>query len=141
LTCITVNAGNTVYKSIDGVLYNKEGTILIAYPAGKTATSFTIPNGVTTIGDSAFAFCTGLTSITIPSGVTSIGDSAFSYCTELTSITIPSGITSIGLWAFRGCTELTTINFCGASEEWNAITKGVDWNQNCPASITYNYAG
>ncbi|MDY6373832.1 MAG: leucine-rich repeat domain-containing protein, partial [Bacteroidales bacterium] len=68
-----------------------------------------IPDGVTSIGGSAFSGCTGLTSIEIPDGVTSIGGSAFSGCTGLTSIEIPDGVTSIGGSAFSGCTGLTYI--------------------------------
>jgi len=63
---------------------------------------------VTSIGESAFSGCTGLTSITIPDGVTTIGDYAFENCTGLTSITIPNSVTSIGPNAFAGCTGLIT---------------------------------
>ncbi len=69
----------------------------------------TIGNGVTSIGNYAFYYCTNLTSITIPYSVTSIGDDAFSYCTSLTSITIGNGVTSIGSYVFEGCTSLTSI--------------------------------
>ena len=72
-------------------------------------TSITIPNSVTSIGDSAFYYCTSLTSITIPDSVTSIGSNAFCYCTSLTSITIPNSVTSIGDSAFYCCTSLTSI--------------------------------
>ena len=68
-----------------------------------------IPESVTSIGSSAFSYCTGLTSVTIPDSVTSIGSSAFSYCTGLTSITIPESVTSIGDYAFYNCTGLTSI--------------------------------
>ncbi len=68
-----------------------------------------VPDGVTSIGDSAFAFCSDLTSITIPDGVTSVGDSAFRVCSSLTSITIPDGVMSIGDSAFRFCSSLTSI--------------------------------
>ena len=57
---------------------------------------------VTTIGDNAFCYCTGLTSITLPEGCTTIGYYAFSGCTGLTSITLPDGC-SIGEGAFEGC--------------------------------------
>ena len=72
-------------------------------------TSITIPNSVTSIGDYAFWDCYGLTSVTIPNSVTSIGDYVFSYCTGLTSITIPNSVTSIGDGAFSGCSGLTSI--------------------------------
>ena len=69
----------------------------------------TIPDSVTSIGGSAFSYCTGLTSVTIGNGVTSIGDYAFDGCTGLTSVTIGSGVTSIGNYAFSGCTGLTSV--------------------------------
>ena len=72
-------------------------------------TSIVIPSGVTTIGSNAFYVCSSLTSCTIGNGVTSIGDNAFTKCMSLTSIAIPSGVTSIGMSAFDGCTSLTSI--------------------------------
>ena len=72
-------------------------------------TSITIPNSGTSIGDWAFGWCSGLTSITIPNSVTSIGDYAFYYCSSLTSITIPNSVTSIGDYEFSRCTGLTSI--------------------------------
>mgnify|MGYP002623619281 CR=1 FL=1 len=63
---------------------------------------------VTSIGERAFAFCSGLTSIEIPNSVTSIGMAAFNWCSGLTSITIPNSVTSIGQAAFFGCSGLTS---------------------------------
>ena len=70
-------------------------------------TSVTIPNSVTSIGDGAFYNCSGLTSVTIPNSVTSIGDFAFYGCSGLTSVTIPNSVTSIGEQAFTGCSAVT----------------------------------
>ena len=76
---------------------------------GNIVTDFTIPNGVTSIGEYAFYGCSSLTSITIPNSVTSIGGGAFYECSSLTSITIPNSVTSIGGDAFYGCSSLTSI--------------------------------
>ncbi|MEG2151118.1 MAG: leucine-rich repeat domain-containing protein, partial [Bacteroidaceae bacterium] len=72
-------------------------------------TSITIPNSVTTIGNWAFFDCSGLTAITIGNSVTTIGNSAFNGCSRLMAITIPNSVTTIGDWAFSGCTGLTSI--------------------------------
>ena len=72
-------------------------------------TSVTIPNSVTIIGQQAFDRCSGLTSITIPNSVTTIGQQAFSYCSGLTSVTIPNSVTSIGSSTFSNCNNLKTV--------------------------------
>ena len=72
-------------------------------------TSVTIPDSVTSIGGWAFADCASLTSVTIPDGVTSIGEYTFSWCTSLTSATIPDSVTSIGEFAFHNCKSLTSM--------------------------------
>ena len=79
------------------------------YLNGELVTDLVIPNSVTSIGDYAFYYCTGLTSVTIPNSVTSIGDGAFSGCTSLTSVTIPNSVTSIGYEAFLSCSGLTSV--------------------------------
>ena len=109
LTSINVSANNMNYKSIDGNLYCKDGKTLIQYAMGKTATTFTIPDSVTSIGEAAFYYCSSLTSIVVPDSVTSIGDGAFAACSSLTSIVIPDSVTSIGDGAFIACRSLTSI--------------------------------
>ena len=100
---------------VDGIYYNlvSKGKIAeITEGDGKYSGSITIPSSikvndakytVTSIGKSAFSFCTGLTSITIPNSVTSIGESAFFNCSSLTSISIPNSVTSIESGAFAYC--------------------------------------
>ena len=87
---------------------NYSGLITAIIPTSVTYNSTTY--SVTSIGDNAFALCSGLTSVTIPNSVTSIGMQAFCSCTGLTSITIGSGVTSWGQNAFNGCTSLTTVH-------------------------------
>ena len=107
LISIDVASQNANYASQDGVLFNKGKTTVICYPHGK-AGSYSIPNGVTSIGNSAFELCFGLTGITIPNSVISIGEFAFGFCDNLTSIIIPNGVTSIGDSAFFMCNSLST---------------------------------
>ncbi len=95
---------------VDGYLVYADATKTTLLACYTTATgAITIPNSVTSIGESAFRDCTSLTSITIPNSVTSIGFRAFYGCTGLTSITIPNSVTSIWEYAFSGCTGLTSI--------------------------------
>lgn len=70
----------------------------------------------------------------IPNTITSIGDYAFLYCTSLTSVNIPDSVTGIGHDMFHGCTSLSNITFEGTIAQWNAITKGTDWNKDVPAT-------
>ena len=111
-------------KGNDGVEYvvTSLGESCFSYCSGLT--SITIPSSVTSLGDDCFSFCSGLTSITIPSSVTSLGASCFRYCSGLTSITIPSSVTSLGENCFDGCSGLETVYFKG--KKCNSSYKGLD---------------
>ena len=129
LESIIVEEGNTIYDSrenCNAIIETATNTLIAGFKntvipnsvtsIGEVAfyfctglTEITIPNSVTSIGDGAFFGCTGLISITIPNSVTSIGDDAFGYCPGLTSITIPNSVTSIGDGAFRLCSGLTSV--------------------------------
>jgi len=106
LTAITVDPGNPAYTSVDGVLFSKDRKRLAAYPAGK-GTVYTIPNGVTVIGQEAFSG-SQLTSVVIPGSVRVIEDWAFDG-NDLTTVLIPAGVTAIGRGAFYR-NQLTTVN-------------------------------
>ena len=154
LTSILVADGNTKYHSSGNCLIETTSKTLIlgcntsvipsdgsvtsigdsAFESCTGLTSVTIPDSVTSIGRSAFYNCTGLTSVTIPNSVTSIGYSAFSYCRGLTSVTIGNSVTSLGEYAFNGCTGLTNIKFNGTIAQWNAISKGGSWKYNVPSA-------
>ena len=104
---IEVSPENPNYTSVDGVLFTKDMKTLIQYPEGKSNSEYTIPYGVTTIGDNAFFSCDFLTSVTIPDSVKTIGDRAFYLCTALRSITIPDSVVNIGEGTFSQCPNLT----------------------------------
>lgn len=99
-------------------------------------TSISIPDTVTSIGDSAFVGCTGLTSIVIPDSVTSIGDLAFSSCAGLTSIVIPDSVTSIGDSVFYAWSDLTSI-YCEAEKKPEGWSDS--WKYSCSAEVVWGY--
>ena len=133
----TVESGNPVYTSKNGVIYADKGKTLYAYPAGSTASSFAIPSGVTKIGDAAFIQAKYLMAVTFPSSVKTLGSSAFQG-SGLRSVTIPDTVTSVDNFTFyesgvktvtfgkglkttayemfEKCRELGTINFGGIQE-------------------------
>ena len=107
LRSIHVDGQNPHYCADDGIIFSKDKSTLVCCP-GKSG-AYTIPDGVTTIGDYAFECCDSLTSITIPDSVTSIGSHAFWACDSLASVTIGNGVTTIGDSTFYGCLSLTSI--------------------------------
>ncbi|MCR5433691.1 MAG: leucine-rich repeat protein [Bacteroidaceae bacterium] len=130
LSSIIVDGGNPKYdsrESCNAVIETNSNKLIVG------CQSTIIPSSVTSIGDGAFAFCSGLTTVTLPGGIMSIGEMAFCECSNLTSIAIPSNVKSIGDWAFSGCSSLTSIN---VPEGVTRIGKGVF--SDCPllTSIT-----
>jgi len=91
LTSIEVNSGNSSYSSKDGVLFNKDKTELILYPAGKQGQAYIIPKSVKTVRMRAFKDCTNLTTVTIPNSVTKIEDDAFDGCSNLRHVIYNGG--------------------------------------------------
>ncbi len=121
LATITVDSKNEKYCSVDGVLFDKEKTELIQYPIGKTDTSYTVPESVTSIGDHAFYDCSKLTSVTLGNSVENLQWCAFNGCTSLTSITIPSSVIYIDFEVFYGCTSLTEIKVDAKNESYCSV--------------------
>ena len=118
----SVSPENPYYKSVDGVVYSKDMTELVAYPVGRYAdggdNTFNFPETVTKIGDYAFLNCKHK-SITIPGTVKSIGMQAFAGNTELSSVNIMNGVEAIYDGAFLSCSEIgsfhlpTSVNYLG----------------------------
>jgi uncharacterized repeat protein (TIGR02543 family) len=112
LANISVGSNNANYSSLSGVLFNKDRSSLICYPAGKTGESYTIPGSVSAVTAWAFAYCPGLTSINIPESVTSIGASAFRYCSNLISANFYGDApTTFGNYVFDNCATGFTVYF------------------------------
>lgn len=132
LQSISVAESNPDFKSVDGVLYSKDGSVLYCYPADKADETYTIPAGTTKlamdafhgnmniltvtapdslreIGGYAFYDCMNLQSVTLPDSMDSIGSDAFSFCYDLTDIKLPSDVGYFGSWMFCYCTSMTSI--------------------------------
>ena len=106
-----VDENNLNYASIlDGkMLCNKDKTVVFSFAPASVFGDVVIPEGVTTIGDSAFSGCSSLESIVIPKNVSKIGSSAFKNCSSLESVEIPDSVTTIGDSMFSGCSSLTSV--------------------------------
>ncbi|WP_461257698.1 leucine-rich repeat protein [Treponema sp. R80B11-R83G3] len=102
----------TIPSTIEGIKVTEIGLQCfdgVGFDGYKNIIGITIPDSITSIGDYAFRYCTGLTSVTIPDSVTTIGNGAFKGCTSLTSVTIGNKVTNIGASAFIDCTSLKNI--------------------------------
>ena len=131
LTGITVAETNPNFMSIDGVLYSKDGTSLLIYPSGKPETTFSVPEGVITIGDSAFSYCYNLSEINLSSTVTTLGNYSF-----LDSMTINQTVTTIGINAFSYCESLTISCYEGSPVQLYARENGIEVNIIIPEEVT-----
>lgn len=107
LTDIIVEEENQNYASENGVLFDKAKKTLIQYPDAKNGTGYEIPEGIVTIGESAFSNCKLLEEVTIPGTVEKIERSAFASCVNLKQVEIPDSVISIGAYAFDACSSIT----------------------------------
>lgn len=116
LKSIRVASKNRYYKSepnkrdgSDHVLFNKNKSVIIAYPASSREVQYDVPDSVTVISDWAFCECKKLNRITIPDSVHEIGEGAFCNCALLDEVEIPDSVEKIDDCAFRGCTSLERV--------------------------------
>ena len=109
LSKIVLSDTNNNYIVKNGILYNKNITRILCYPAGIKDTEFFVPDTVKTIGDFAFYGTKALESINIPDSVTNIGTDAFGECSGLKEVVIPDSVTSMGEAVFYKCTSLEKV--------------------------------
>ena len=109
LSDIVISDTNNNYIVKNGILYNKNMTRILCYPAGIKDTEFSVPDTVKTIGDFAFYGAKVLESINIPDSVTNIGTDAFGECSGLKEAVIPDSVTSMGEAVFYKCTSLEKV--------------------------------
>ena len=142
LAAVEVDAKNTAFKSVDGILCSKDGKKLIVCPIGASLTTFTVPDGVTQIESYAFGECSSLTAVTLPDGLTAIDSCAFCGCASLPEIAIPESVTSIGDGAFLGCTSLKALTVDEKNTSYKS-TDGVLYDGSgtelilCPVSVPF----
>ena len=101
-----VSPNNPVFSGVDGVLYNKDQTVLIRCPCNWHGEEYTVPNTVRQIAPNAFNRCGKLKKITLADSVTEIGTKAFAYCGRLTRIELPSALQEMGAAVFADCDGL-----------------------------------
>lgn len=105
LSRLRVDGRNEHFASVEGVLYNKDMTMLVCYPQGRQAASFTVPETVVVIADRAFEDCSYLRSITLKEGLETIGRYAFAR-TSLMEVALPDSVKNLGECAFANCRSL-----------------------------------
>ena len=136
LTNITVDENNANYKSVNGVLFSKDGTELILFPnSNTTILNYTVPDNVEIIQNRAFYGANHLTSVVIPEGVTIIGNSAFSN-SSITIIMLPSTVTELGENLFSFCDNLTAINVTEGNPNYMSVN-GVLYSDNGTKLLQY----
>ncbi len=109
LEAINVVDGNTVYASVDGVLYSKDMGTLVRCPINKSG-SYNVPEGVTKLEEYAFSFCTKITSVSLPETITTLSDWSFDGCANMENVNIPATINYMGAGTFSDCRKLTSVH-------------------------------
>ena len=135
LARINVDSNNKYFTSIDGILFDKDGTRLIKYPENRDGSSYEVPNTVKTIDANAFISCKNLQTITIADSVEKIGDSAF-YDSKLKTINLGGGITNINNKPFYGTWNLTNINVITENDKYESES-GILFNKGKTVLIIY----
>jgi len=103
---IVVDPKNMNFRSIDGVIHNRNGKVLIRYPQGKIGVNYYLEDTVEEIGEQAFSCATNIQTLTFTSELRRIGNKAFEYCMGLENLMLPGSVEVIGDRAFQYCDNL-----------------------------------
>ena len=162
---ITVDKDNKTLTSVDGVLYNKDMTVLIQYPAEKTGDSFTVPETVKEIADGTgdmgygsvygvFAGNRYLKTVVLPESLEKLGRYAFINCDNITSVNIPEKVKlqEYGYYPyFSGCKSLKNITVSDNNTDFSSdgivlfnknkteiyeVPNGIEGNYSVPETVT-----
>lgn len=118
---INIDEAHEDYKSIDGVVYSKDGNTLICVPGGKNAEKYEVANTVKETGMNSISGNSFIKELTFPEGIEKISKASVYYCDNLTTINLPSTLTEIEEDFVRGCNSLTTINYNGTKAQWETF--------------------
>ncbi len=132
---IVVAVDHPDLSSVDGVMFDKEKSKLLAFGGGRRG-HYTVPGGTTVIGPAAFSLCAKLTRVTIPESVTDIGGrngTVFHGCTNLERVDIPDTVVNIGQKSFQDCSSLREITI---PPKITAIPFGLFWRCDSLTSVT-----
>lgn len=126
LTCelenIFVEKENLYFSSLDGVLHNKNRTVLLKYPQGRKEFHYMLESSVKEVANQAFSYSKALTDITLTYNLKKIGYKAFEYCVHLESITMPRNIEEIKEGAFQNCCKIKCVMLPGNIKEISDFT-------------------
>ena len=122
---INIAEGHEKYKSVDGVVYSKDGSVLVCFPGGKYAEKYEVANNVKETKLSAVSGNSSIKEITFPEGFEKLSEASLFFCENLTTINLPSTLTEVEEDFVRSCDSLTTINFNGTKAQWEAFDTSI----------------
>ena len=152
---MNVDEENPYYQSIDGIVYDKSGTVICAVPQGRDfaipegtkaigdfayymspMTSLEIPSSVEFIGMRSFGVCENLEEVVIPDSVISLGEGAFQYCANLKKVFIPASVQYVGDLAFADCSDELVIDLETISSQAYVYVRENGIEYNCPLAAS-----
>lgn len=134
---ISVRPGNTLFKTVDNVLYTADMKMLLQYPVGSLQTEFVMPDGVEVISEMSFAY-TQLQSIVLSQSLRQIDYSAFFFCQQLTGMNIPASVQLIKEYAFFDCPKLKSMSVANPNMEFEGSS--AIWMPHAEF-VLYGYSG